>query len=136
MAKIIFYEKPGCAENQRQKGLLAAAGYQVETRDLTAESWTPAGLRAYFAERPVAEWFDPQAPKILSGEIDPSRANPQAALVMMSVDPNLIRSPLLKFKGRCASGLDTAELEIFLAGATHPRFRRPDANLPAAWSGE
>lgn len=136
MAKIIFYEKPGCAENQRQKDFLAAAGYQVETLDLTAQSWTPAGLRAFFAERPVAEWFDPRAAKILSGEIDPSRANPQAALVMMSVDPNLIRSPLLKYRGRCASGLDAAELEIFLAGAARGRFLRPDAHLPAAWSGE
>ncbi len=133
MVKIIFYEKPGCAETQTQKSFLAAAGYQIEARDLTAERWTPAGLRGFFAERPVAEWFDPRAAKVLSGEIDPSRANPQAALVMMSLDPDLIRSPLLKLKGRCASGLEAAELEIFLAGG---RFERPDACLPAVWSGE
>ncbi|MGO9392144.1 hypothetical protein [Rhodoblastus sp.] len=132
MTKIIFYEKPGCAENQKQKNFLAAAGYEIETRDLTAEHWTSAGLRAFFADKPVAEWFDPRAAKIISGEIDPASANPQAALVMMSVDPNLIRSPLLKYKGRCASGLGAAELEHFLSARGSPRPNR----APEHWTGE
>ena len=135
MTKIIFYEKPGCAENQKQKNFLAAAGYEIETRDLTAEHWTPAGLRAYFAEKPVAEWFDPRANKITSGEINPATANPQSALVMMSVDPNLIKSPLLKFNGRCASGLDAAELEHFLTAHQRGGFSGP-SRAPEHWTGE
>ena len=135
MTKIIFYEKPGCAENQKQKNFLAAAGYKIETRDLTAEHWTPAGLRAYFADKPVAEWFDPRATKIASGEINPATANPQSALVMMSVDPSLIKSPLLKFKGRCASGLDAAELEHFLTAHRCGGFSRP-SRAPEHWAGE
>ncbi len=135
MTKIIFYEKPSCVENQKQKNFLVAAGYEIESRDLTAEHWTPAGLRAFFADRPVAEWFDPRATKIISGEINPAAANPQAALVMMSVDPNLIRSPLLKYNGRCASGLDAAELEHFLSADERGGSFRPN-RTPEHWTGE
>jgi nitrogenase-associated protein len=136
MPKIIFYEKPGCAENQKQKLHLAAAGYEIETRDLTAQHWTPAGLRAFFADRPVAEWFDPRASKILSGEIDPASVNPQSALVMMSSDPSLIRSPLLKFDGRCASGLDAEELEFFLACQKRQGASPRPGRAPQHWTGD
>ncbi len=132
MPTVVFYEKPDNALHPSQKKLVAAAGHEVETRDLTAENWTPVALRAYFGDRPVADWFDRRAPKILSGEIDPDKVNPQAALIMMSVDPSLIKSPLVKFKDRCASGLDATQLQVFLSNAR-------DVNAlwttkpPAAW---
>jgi nitrogenase-associated protein len=134
MTKIIFYEKSGCDEHLRQKGLLAAAGYQVEARSLTGQNWTPASLRGFFAERPVAEWFDRAGPKILSGEIDPSRISPQAALVMLSLDPEMIASPLIKLDGHFAAGLDADQLKIFLAGAAPGRGARRTSGLPAVWS--
>ena len=36
MADVIFWEKPGCAGNARQKALLAAAGHRLKVRDLLA----------------------------------------------------------------------------------------------------
>jgi nitrogenase-associated protein len=133
MVKILFYEKPGCPENLKQKNHLAASGYEVEIRDLTTHHWTPAGLRAYFGDKPVSEWFDPKAPQILSGEVDPGTINPQQALVLMSVNPSLIKSPLVKYKGRCGSGLDGVELEIFLGLRKHTG----SATLaPQAWAGD
>jgi nitrogenase-associated protein len=133
MTKIIFYEKIGCDDHLRQKGLLAEAGYEVEARSLTGQKWTPASLRGFFAERPVAEWFDRAAPKVLSGEIDPSRTSPQAALVMMSLDPGLIASPLIKLDGHCAAGLDAEGLKSFLASAT-PGRGGGASGLPEVWS--
>jgi nitrogenase-associated protein len=121
MAKIIFYEKIGCDEHLRQKSLLAAAGYEVEARSLTGQNWTPASLRGFFAEKPVAEWFDRAAPKVLSGQIDPSKTSAQAALVMLSLDPDLIASPLIKLDGLCAAGLDAEELKTFLEAAAPGR---------------
>jgi nitrogenase-associated protein len=111
MAKVIFYEKPECQENQRQKAILAAAGHEVETRDLLTEHWTAAGLRAFFAETPVKDWFDPAAPRVVSGEIDPASINPQEALVKMSLDPSLIKRPLMKFGSFCVAGFDAAFLD-------------------------
>ena len=40
MAHIIFYEKPGCGGNARQKAILQAAGHEVEAKNLLAEPWT------------------------------------------------------------------------------------------------
>ncbi len=57
MAEVIFFEKPGCAGNARQKRLLAQSGHAVDARSLLAEPWTAETLRPFFGDRPVAEWF-------------------------------------------------------------------------------
>lgn len=140
MKKVIFYAKAGSEKDSEQKALLAAAGYDLDARDLTTEHWTPAALRAFFAERPVEEWFDPLSPRVVSGEIDPSRSNPQEALVMLSVDPALIASPLVKVNGYCASALADDELLAFvdvLARGGRPMtvFQQP-ASWGESFSGE
>ncbi len=48
MTAIVFYEKPGCLTNARQRRLLEAAGHQVVRRDLLAEPWTAGRLRDFF----------------------------------------------------------------------------------------
>jgi len=40
MARIIFWEKPGCQGNARQKEILLASGHELEVRDLLAEPRT------------------------------------------------------------------------------------------------
>jgi ADP-ribosyl-[dinitrogen reductase] hydrolase len=124
MTKITFYVKPGEIAEFAQKNTLAEKGYDIEIRDLAAETWTSALLRPYFDNKPVAEWFDPQAPQILSGAIDPKAMHAQGALVAMTADPDLIRGPLVKLAGRCGAGLTEAEWPDFLAGrhvsASHP----------------
>jgi len=78
MAKVIFYEKPGCGGNARQKALLVSSGHALEVRNLLAEPWTAERLQAFFGSRPVAEWFNASAPRVKSGEIDPSaRSHPK-----------------------------------------------------------
>jgi nitrogenase-associated protein len=135
MKKVVFYERAGSAKDREQLAQLAAAGYEVDARDLAAEHWTPAGLRAFFADRPVAEWFDPTAAEVVSGEINPSQPNPQEALVLLSVNPALINGPLVKYNGRCASGLDAEELRYFLD--VEARGGKPALvkNPPSTWGG-
>ena len=48
MATVTFYEKPGCANNTRQKKLLAAAGHQVIAKDLLTEDWTATAFAGFF----------------------------------------------------------------------------------------
>jgi nitrogenase-associated protein len=63
MARIVFYEKPGCGNNTKQKVLLAAAGHEVIARNLLTEPWTQERLLEFFGARPVAEWFNRAAPR-------------------------------------------------------------------------
>ena len=108
MANVIFYEKPGCASNAKQKALLLASGHQVDVRDLLHEPWSASSLRPFFGSKPVREWFNTASPRVKSGEIKPDAVNPQEAIMMMIMDPGLIRRPLMRIGDHCESGFDTA----------------------------
>ena len=114
MAKVTFYEKPGCANNTRQKHLLAEAGHQVEARNLLTEPWTASRLLAFFGNRPVAEWFNPAAPKVKSGEVNPSAITAEQALALMLAEPLLIRRPLMEVGDERMIGFDQIKVEDWI----------------------
>ncbi len=117
MTTIIFYEKPGCANNVRQKRLLLDAGHELVMRDLLAEPWTAERLRDFFVGLPVADWFNRAAPQVKSGEIDPARVGAEAALNMMLADPLLIRRPLIETEHWKLAGFDAGQIEARLGVA-------------------
>lgn len=96
MTVVTFYEKPGCASNAKQKRLLYQAGIQLDIRNLLAESWTAERLREFFGDLPVAQWFNPSAPRVKNGEIAPATITATQALAEMLLDPLLIRRPLIE----------------------------------------
>lgn len=104
MATVIFYEKPGCATNARQKRALQEAGHTLDVRDLLKEPWTTGALLDFFGMTPVSSWFNPAAPLITSGEIDPDGLDSVKALSLMIEEPLLIRRPLIEAEGRKCSG--------------------------------
>jgi nitrogenase-associated protein len=114
MARVVFYEKPGCQTNARQKALLAAAGHIVRPRNLLAEPWTSARLKRFFGRRPVADWFNRAAPRVKSGEIDPKALTPSAALETLAADPLLIRRPLMEIDGALTVGFDADEIDAWI----------------------
>jgi nitrogenase-associated protein len=114
MTQVIFYEKPGCSNNARQKQLLTAAGHELDVRNLLTEAWTADLLRSYFAGKPVASWFNKAAPKIKSGEIQPEAVDEETALKLMLAEPILIRRPLMEAAGRRNAGFDPAEVEAWI----------------------
>ena len=118
MTTLIFYEKPGCANNTRQKRLLLDAGHEVVPRDLLSEPWTAQRLRDFFDGLPVTDWFNRAAPQVKSGEIDPAQVDAQTALEMMLSDPLLIRRPLIEADGWRLVGFDAAQIQqrLGLAG--------------------
>lgn len=114
MAQVVFYEKPGCAGNARQRALLEASGHVVERRDILTAGWTAKSLRPFFAEGPVRDWFNPAAPEVKSGAVDPDALTPDAALALMAARPLLIRRPLLEALGRRAAGFDRARIAAWI----------------------
>lgn len=114
MVNVIFYEKPGCAGNARQKALLASAGHRVLACNLLSEPWTAVRLRAFFGSRPVAEWFNRAAPRVKAGEIVPEQLDEAGALALMLAEPLLIRRPLLQVEERCEAGFEPTLIDQWI----------------------
>lgn len=114
MATVIFYEKPGCINNTKQKALLEAAGHTVEAYNLLTEAWTIEALRPFFGDLPVAEWFNYTAPRIKSGEVIPRELDEETALNLMLNDPLLIRRPLIKVGDRQEVGFNHDKIANWL----------------------
>ncbi|OAN49148.1 arsenate reductase family protein [Paramagnetospirillum marisnigri] len=114
MAVIVFYEKPGCANNTRQKQALIRSGHDVVALDIRVQAWTPDTLRPFFIGRPVADWFNRAAPRVKSGAVVPELMQADEALAAMCVDPLLIRRPLMESDGRRMVGFDEAAVNAWL----------------------
>jgi len=114
MARIIFYEKPGCGGNARQKALLQKSGHVLEVRNLLSPSWTAEELRAFFGARPVADWFNAASPKVKSGAVKPAELDAETALNLMLADPLLIRRPLMQVGERREVGFDAALIDAWI----------------------
>jgi nitrogenase-associated protein len=114
MADVIFFEKPGCGGNARQKALLEQAGHRLTVHDLFAQSWTAASLRPFFGDHPVAEWFNRSAPAIKSGAIDPAAHDEDSAMAVLLADPKLIRRPLMQVGSRRECGFDVATVQAWI----------------------
>ncbi|NTU45590.1 MAG: arsenate reductase family protein [Chlorobiaceae bacterium] len=111
MATILFYEKPGCQNNTRQKLLLKQSGHLVEAVNLLEHPWSKTELEHYLGEKPVAEWFNMAAPKVKSGAINPHLFSREEAIALMIREPLLIKRPLMKI-GTCSlQGFDIEELK-------------------------
>lgn len=114
MATVIFYEKPGCGNNTKQKLWLAASGHTVLAKNLLIEKWTEERLRAFFGDMSVAQWFNPAAPRVKSGEVDPTVLDAQAALDMMLAEPLLIRRPLMEVDSVLRVGFDAKAVDAWI----------------------
>lgn len=114
MAQVLFYEKPGCLNNTKQKVLLAAAGHTVQAKSLLTEKWTPERLRVFFGALPVAQWFNLSAPRIRDGELDYADLGEGEALRLMLADPLLIRRPLMEVEGEYRVGFDPEAVDRWI----------------------
>lgn len=114
MATVVFYEKPSCSGNQRQKALLRAAGHHVIAKNLLAEAWHAEELRAFFGQLPVSDWFNPNAPELKSGLIQPEQLDEHRALALMLSNPLLIRRPLLQVGEQRQVGFNQEQLDQWI----------------------
>ena len=114
MAVVVFYEKPGCSGNARQRALLEAAGHTVVAKDLLRTPWTRMGLHSFLDALPVAQWFNRNAPAVKSGEIVPEECDEATALALLQAHPLLIRRPLLEVDGVRRAGFDAAAIDAWI----------------------
>jgi nitrogenase-associated protein len=114
MATVIFYEKPGCANNTRQKQLLTAAGHTVIAKNLLEQVWQAETLRLFFQDLAVRDWFNYSAPAIKHGEVEPDSLNEQQALALMLENPLLICRPLMQVANEYRAGFDQEKVNAWL----------------------
>ncbi|AFY78716.1 MAG: hypothetical protein IGR93_00305 [Hydrococcus sp. C42_A2020_068] len=120
MAKVVFYEKPGCINNAKQKALLYAAGHKLEVHNLLKEPWKPENLRLFFGNLPVSEWFNYTAPRIKSGEINPLELDEPTALKLMIEDSLLIRRPLIQVGKIRQVGFNPEQIDAWIGLTPEP----------------
>lgn len=128
MAIIIFYEKPGCVNNTKQKVILHAAGHAVKARNLLTQSWSSETLYQFLKDRPLREWFNRMAPQIRDGEIIPEKLDEETALELMLKYPILIRRPLIQIGDRYTVGFDLVKLNAWM-GLKEPQPSVKDLDL-------
>lgn len=114
MTTVIFYEKPGCKNNTKQKVILQEAGHDLEARNLLTQAWTVEELRPFFGNLPLVQWFNMTAPRIKSGEVVPAELNEQQALELMIADPLLIRRPLIQVGKIKQVGFDLEQINTWI----------------------
>ncbi|TCK08340.1 ArsC/Spx/MgsR family protein [Marinobacterium mangrovicola] len=110
MAEVIFYEKPGCINNRKQKRLLQEAGHSVDARNLLTADWSPDSLRPYLGTD-VSGWINKSHPDLKAGKLALDLNDPQAVLALLCADPLLIRRPLMEVSGQCLQGFDTEQID-------------------------
>jgi nitrogenase-associated protein len=114
MTHVVFYEKPGCGGNAKQKAWLESAGHTLDVRSLLAWPWTADSLLAFLAPLPVAEWFNRAAPRVKSGEVVPEQLDRDTALALLLAEPLLIRRPLMEADGRKLVGFEPNAVAAWL----------------------
>lgn len=110
MATIVFYEKPGCRNNRKQKKLLAEAGHEVVCRNLGEWQFTPDTLRPFLHDRTPEQWINTTHPALKSGELTVDPSNPEALIQQLCEVPLLIKRPLMEIDGRFYQGFDALKL--------------------------
>ncbi len=130
MAKIIFWEKPGCKGNAKQKEILLASGHELEVRDLLSEPWSQASLQRFFGERPVAEWFNITNPRVKSGELVPAEITAEQALEMMVEEPLLIGRPLMQVGEQRLAGFEVEQVHNWIGLKLNSVGERDPKNCP------
>lgn len=95
--------------------MLAFAGHIVETVNLLEYPWSKEILEKFLGEKPAAECFNPAAPSIKSGAINPLDFTREEAIALMIREPLLIKRPLIKIGSHHLQGFDTSVLRNLIS---------------------
>jgi nitrogenase-associated protein len=114
MAHIIFYEKPGCQNNRRQRELLELAGHTLEVINILTHTWTKDELGRFIGGKAASDCFNPAAPDIRDGRLDPSAYSLEEAIGLMIENPLLIKRPLMELELRFIQGFDPVLLSSII----------------------
>ncbi len=114
MKIVLFYEKPGCVTNAKQKKILREAGCIVIECNLLEHGLATNELYAFLLDKPHTEWFNPNAPAIKNGTVKPEQMSPAVALQLLMREPILIKRPLMVISGKKLCGFQQTIVESLI----------------------
>lgn len=117
---VIFYEKPFCAANAKQKRILRDSGCSLIERNLLEHGLDRDTLRSFMGNKIVSEWFNPAAPAIKNGHLLPDSLNQAEAMELLMSDPILIRRPLMIIGTEKLCGFDAQKVSEVLDRYVEP----------------
>lgn len=117
---VVFYEKPFCAANAKQKAILRASGCTLIERNLLEHGLDRETLRSFMGDAKVSEWFNPAAPAIKNGFINPESLEEEEAMVLLMGNPILIRRPLMVIGKEKLCGFDAKKVSEVLERNVEP----------------
>ena len=117
---VVFYEKPFCAANAKQKQILRQSGCTLIERNLLEHGLDAEALRTFMGDKKVEEWFNPAAPAIKNGEIFPETLDETSAMELLMSNPILIRRPLMIIGSEKLCGFDADKVSEVLERYVEP----------------
>lgn len=117
---VVFYEKPFCAANAKQKQILRQSGCTLIERNLLEHGLDTESLRSFMGDKKVADWFNPAAPAIKNGEISPETLDETSAMELLMANPILIRRPLMIIGTEKVCGFDEKRVSEILDRYVEP----------------
>jgi len=111
---VVFYEKPFCAANAKQKQILRSSGCTLIERNLLEHGLDAESLRSFMGDKKVVDWFNPAAPAIKNGEIFPETLDEASAMELLMSNPILIRRPLMVIGTEKLGGFDEKKVSEIL----------------------
>lgn len=120
MKLIVFYEKPFCTANAKQKAILRKSGCTLIERNLLEHALDADALRSFMGDKKVTEWFNPVAPAIKNGHLLPDSLNEVEAIELLMNDPILIRRPLMIIGTEKLCGFDAQKVSEVLDRYVEP----------------
>ena len=114
MADMIFYEKPGCINGEKQKNILKEAGNQLTCKNILNQQWDRSRLMPFIKDKDPVKFMNSTAPAIKNGDITPEKIQFDEAVELMIQDPILIKRPLIIVEGNYIQGFDDEQLKSYL----------------------
>jgi len=114
MADIVFYEKPGCINGEKQKAILLKAGNELQAVNLLTYPWTRETLLPFVGGKMPTAMMNPNAPAVKNGLVNPEHLSFEEAIALMLENPILIKRPLLVVDGLCLQGFGDHRLRPYL----------------------
>ncbi|HVB86031.1 MAG TPA: ArsC/Spx/MgsR family protein [Candidatus Dormibacteraeota bacterium] len=109
--KVRFLHKPNCTTCRKAQKFMERRGFQLNFRDLAKERLSAAELEKLIGPRDHTKFLNSRNELFRRKKMKTNPPSRKEAVRMMSVEPNLIRRPVIVAGKRVVLGFDEPEIK-------------------------